>query len=189
MFGSATILFFSVTGLTLNHPEWFFEESTTRLEGTLDSSWLNVDAEPPAEWDEYDYSHEIARLEVSEFLRREHRLRGSVTDFLAFEDECEVTYQSPGYSATVRMMRSDGSYTVDVVSSDLVTIMNDLHKGRHSGSLWSLVIDISAILGTFAGLTGFLLIFFLKLHNRTGLVAAIAGLGLVAYFAYVALGF
>ena len=188
MFGSATILFFSITGLTLNHPEWFFEESNTRLEGTIDVSWLNVEAAPPSDWDEYDFSHQISRLEVSEYLREEHRLRGAVTDFLAFEDECEVTFQSPGYTAMARVQRETGEYSIDVVSSDYITIMNDLHKGRHSGEFWSVIIDVSAVLGTLAGLTGLVLIFFLRLRVRTGLAAAVVGL--IAFLAcgYLALG-
>ena len=33
MFGLAAILFFSVTGLTLNHPDWFFTERVTQSTG------------------------------------------------------------------------------------------------------------------------------------------------------------
>lgn len=186
MFGSAAILFFSITGLTLNHTEWFFDESTTQLSGALDVGWLNVEAAPPANWDEYDYSHEVSRLEVAEYLRREFGLRGTVTDFLAFEDECEVTFQAPGYSATSRIDRESGDFTIDVISSDFVTVMNDLHKGRHSGSAWSWVIDISAILGTLVGLTGFILIFFLKLHKRAGLITSFVGLAVFAWLCFVA---
>ena len=186
MFGCAAILFFSITGLTLNHSDWFFDESTKQVEGSINTEWLNLDAEPPTDWDEYDYSHEVSRLEVAEHLRSEFNLRGTVTDFLAFEDECEVTFQSPGYSATARITRETGEMTLDIVSSDLVTIMNDLHKGRHSGSAWSWVIDVSALLGTFVGLTGFLLIFFLKLQKRTGLITSLVGLAVFVYLCFVA---
>src|SRR4051794_4386469 len=46
MFGLAAVLFFSVTGLTLNHPNWFFGEAERRVqaEGRLDPKWLHVDA-------------------------------------------------------------------------------------------------------------------------------------------------
>ena len=186
MFGSAAILFFSLTGLTLNHPDWFFEERQTRTEGTINVDWLNVDAPPPADWDEYDFSHEISRLEVSEYLRQEHALRGAVSDFLAFEDECEVTFQAPGYSATARIQRDSGTFDLEVLSNDLVSVMNDLHKGRHSGAAWSWVIDLSAIVGTFVGLTGFVLIFFLKRHRKPGIIAAIAGLIVFCGFYYLA---
>ena len=65
MFGLAAILFFSATGLTLNHPEWFFEERTVQLEGRLPVEWLHVEADPPSGWDGVDYSHEVEKLEVA----------------------------------------------------------------------------------------------------------------------------
>ena len=175
MFGLAVILFFSITGLTLNHPDWFFDEQTIQSTGSLNTQWLNQPGSPPADWDEYDYSHEISKLEVAERLRAEHSLHGSVTDFLAFEDECEVTFQGPGYAATARIARESGDYTLDVTANDFVTIMNDLHKGRHTGTVWSWTIDASAIIGTLVAMSGFILIFFLKLRRRTGIITAVSG--------------
>lgn len=175
MFGMATVLFFSVTGLTLNHPEWFFDESTQSYSGSLNSEWLNNGNPPPSDWDEYDYSHAVSKLEVAEHLRAQHRLTGSVSDFLAFEDECEITFQGPGYAATARIARSTGEYTLDVTANDFVTIMNDLHKGRHTGRTWSWVIDISAILSAVIAVSGFILIFYLKLKRRSGIVIATIG--------------
>lgn len=186
MFGLAVILFFSVTGLTLNHPDWFFEEYSVQSTGNMRLDWLNTNAPPPADWDENDYSHEIAKLEVAEFLRAEHGLRGSVSDFLAFEDECELTFEGPGYAATARVNRATGEYTVDTLSNDLVTIMNDLHKGRHTGLAWSWVIDVSAVIGTLVAVTGFVLVFFLRLKRRTGTITAVVGsviLGLMYFIA------
>lgn len=186
MFGMATVLFFSVTGLTLNHPDWFFEENTRSVSGTLNTDWLNTGNPPPSDWDEYDFSHTVEKLQVAEFLRLEHRLTGSVSDFLAFEDECEVTFQGPGYAATARIDRATGDYTLDVTANDLVTIMNDLHKGRHSGATWSWVIDVSAILSALIAVSGFLLIFFLKLKRRSGLVVSVVGLAVMVAMYWVA---
>lgn len=181
MFGMATVLFFSVTGLTLNHPEWFFDESTQSHTGSLNSEWLNNGNPPPADWDEYDHSHAVSKLEIAEHLRSQHGLTGSVSDFLAFEDECEVTFEGPGYAATARINRPTGEYTLDVTANDFVTIMNDLHKGRHTGRTWSWVIDISAILSAVIAVSGFILIFYLKVKRRSGIV--VSGIGTVVMFA------
>ena len=175
LFAFATVLFFSVTGLTLNHPDWFFDERTVEEQGQLDKAWLNVDTPAPAEWDEFDFGHQIAKLEVAEYLRSTHGLRGSVSDFLAFETDCEVTFQSPGYAATARIDRGSGEYTVAVTANDLVSVFNDLHKGRHSGGAWSIVIDVSAILSSLVSVTGFLLIFYLKVRRFSGLVTSLVG--------------
>lgn len=183
LFGLAAILFFSVTGLTLNHPDWFFEESITQLNGSVSTDWLNNGATPPADWDESDYSYAIDKLPIAEHLRAEHSLCGTVSDFLAFEDECEVTFQGPGYAAVARINRQTGEYTVDVAANDFVTVINDLHKGRHSGSAWKWIIDVSAIIGVLVAITGFILIFFLKLHRTAGLVtAAIGSIAITVFF-------
>lgn len=186
MFGMATVLFFSVTGLTLNHPDWFFDEGTQSYSGTVNVEWLNTGNPPPDDWDEYDFGHAVAKLEVAEYLRAEHRLSGSVSDFLAFEDECEVTFEGPGYAAIGHIDRTTGDYSLDVTSNDLVTIMNDLHKGRHTGTAWSWVIDVSAVLSALIAVSGFLLIFFLKLKRRSGLVVSVVGLAVLVAMYWVA---
>ena len=186
MFGLATVLFFSVTGLTLNHPDWFFDETTTQLNGSVAVKLVNSGASPPADWDEYDYSFAVSKLAVAEHLRAKHRLSGSVTDFLAFEDECEVTFQGPGYAATARIARATGAYTVDVTANDLVSVLNDLHKGRHTGKAWSAVIDVSAILSALIAASGFLLIFYLRLRRFTGLLTGGAGVVVLAVMYFVA---
>ncbi|MCA9257911.1 MAG: PepSY-associated TM helix domain-containing protein [Planctomycetales bacterium] len=175
MFAFAVMLFFSVTGLTLNHPDWFFDETVKQMQGRLSRDALHNFAPPPADWDQYDYGHEIDKLEVVEQLRRAYSITGAVSDFVAFEDECEVTFEAPGYAATARIDRRSGIYTLDVAQNDFVSVLNDLHKGRHAGAAWSWLIDASAVFCTLAAGTGFVLIFFLRLHRISGLLCAAAG--------------
>ncbi len=175
MFSLAAILFFSVTGFTLNHSGWFFAEHTDRIEGQLDASWLKLNVPNPQGWDERDFGHQIDKLSVAEYLRREHRLRGYVSDFLAFENDCELTFQGPGYAATARINRADGKYELSVSCNDLISVMNDFHKGRHTGPVWSLVIDISAIVATMVSLSGFALVFYLRLNRKLRLAVSVLG--------------
>ncbi len=186
MFSLAAIFFFSATGLTLNHPDWFFAEHIVERTGRLPTEWLHTGAAAPADWDEADFSHEVAKLEIAERLRAEQGLRGAVSDFLAFREECEITFQSPGYSAIARVNRATGDYVAEVAENDFVTILNDLHKGRHAGRTWSWVVDISAIVGVLVAATGFILIFFLHLRRRTALATAALGFAALAALYVVA---
>lgn len=181
------ILFFSITGLTLNHPDWFFSESTKTVEGTVPREWLHLQQPPPENRDESDYGHEVDRLAVVEFLRGEHGLSGRMTEFFSFQDECEVTFQGPGYAATARIRRDDGTYSISVISNDLVSMLNDLHKGRHTGAEWSVVIDISAIISALVAITGLILVFFLKLHRKLRLSLAVAGILLILWMFRIAI--
>ncbi len=186
MVSLAAILFFSLTGLTLNHPDWFFREYSQTIEGQLNPQWLNGNGPEPADWDQTDYGHQVDKLAVVEYLRSQHRLHGRVGEFLSFADECEVTFQGPGYAATARIHRSDGAYQLSQTTNDLVSVLNDLHKGRHTGKIWSWVIDVSALISAAVALSGFVLVFFLRLNRAMRLVVALGGLLVVWLVAWLA---
>jgi hypothetical protein len=54
-------------------------------------------------------------------------------------------------------------------------VINDLHKGRDTGPVWSVIIDVSAVLLTIISLTGLTLLFYLKLRRRPGLIVSLIG--------------
>lgn len=170
MFSLGVVLFFGATGLTLNHPGWFTRfETTADLEGKVDPTWL---------------AGEGRKLEVVEHLRAAHRVTGALVDFALEDPECLVTFKGPGYSADAFIDRETGRYTLSERRQGLVAVLNDLHKGRDSGPIWSVVIDASAILMVVVGLSGLVLLFYLKLRRRPGLVVALAGAALALALAW-----
>ena len=105
MFGLAAVLFFSVTGVTLNHPDWFFGEAErqVQVEGQVDLKWLNVGA-PAIVSDadkekEPDPATQVARLEIVEHLRKTHGVRGALAHLLVDDRECMVSFKGAGYAA------------------------------------------------------------------------------------------
>src|SRR5262249_41190294 len=151
MFGLAAVLFFSVTGLTLNHPGWFFKgpERRVEAEGRVDPKWLHLDPPAPAHGEPPDdTSREVARLEVVEHLRTAHGVRGAVAEFRVDEGECLVTFKGPGYAADALIDRGSGRYNLAQTYHGFIAIINDLHKGRDSGPIWSVVVDVSAVVLT-----------------------------------------
>jgi hypothetical protein len=181
MFGLAAVLFFSVTGITLNHPDWFFGESGRRVksEGRMDTKWLHVATPVAPKGDDSDYSREVAKLEVVEYLRKTHGIRGALTEFKAEEHECLVTFKGPGYAADAFIDRDSGRYDVTQSSHGVIAIVNDLHKGRDTGPVWSMLIDVSAAMMTVISLTGLILLFYLKLRRGPGLVVSLIGAAVV----------
>jgi uncharacterized protein len=179
MFGLAAVLFFSVTGITLNHPDWAFGQVERRREakGQVDLKWI---ARDPATSDSQPASDSesakpVAKLEVVEHLRKTHAIRGALAEFRVDDTECTVSFKGPGYSADTFIDRDSGEYTLTELDHGLIALINDLHKGRDTGAVWSWVIDLSAGLMTFISLTGLVLLFYLKLRRVTGLVVALAG--------------
>lgn len=184
MFGLASVLFFAVTGLTLNHPDWFFADMETRLDvqGEMDSGLLNRPVEGVSPGD--DPSLLVDRLAVVELLRARHHVSGAVSEFRVDDIECMVSLRGPGYSADAFIDRASGRYELSELRYGVVAVLNDLHKGRDTGSAWSVVIDVSAVLLTVIALTGLVLLFYLKLRRKPGVVVALAGT-VVLVLAYV----
>jgi hypothetical protein len=176
MIGLAALLFFSVTGLTLNHPDWFYAGASrsAAAEGKLDPSWVRPG---PAE--------SVAKLEVVEHLRRAHGVRGALADFTIDEYECVIGFKGPGYAADAFVDRASGAYRFSETAHGLVAILNDLHKGRDSGPVWSVLIDVSAVLSTLMALTGLGLLLFLKRRRVPGLLVALVGTALVVLLAWL----
>jgi len=188
MFGLASVLFFSVTGVTLNHPDWTFGDavSNSQAEGQMETRWLKGGGTRLAAENDADPAPGVARLEVVEFLRAEHGVRGALTDFRADDVECTVTFKGPGYSADAFIDRESGRYTITENYHGLVAVLNDLHKGRDTGTVWSAVIDVSAVALALISLTGLVLLAYLKLRRIPGVAVAVIGgavlLALVACF-------
>jgi len=181
MFSLAVVLFFSVTGITLNHPNWFFTEAERReqAEGDIDVKWLRVQGGSPAASagaaQDVDPSRQVAKLEVVEHLRNTHRIRGKLAEFRVDDRECLVTFKGPGCAADVFIDRESGHYSLTQTEYGFIAIINDLHKGRDTGPIWSAVIDLSAVLMTIVSLTGLVLLFCLKLRRVSGLVVVLIG--------------
>ncbi len=165
------LFFFAVTGLTLNHADWFEKQQhTVQVRGNISAKYLAGD---------------VAKLDVVEYLRNAHGIRGAVKDFRVEDSDCSVSFKGPGYSADALIDRSTGRYELTETRMGFFAVLNDLHKGRDSGKPWAILIDISAVLMTLVSLTGLLLIFFLQKKRLSGLLAASAG-ALLCYLAYVA---
>ena len=124
---------------------------------------------------EPDSNDTVAKLEVVEHLRKTHAIRGALAEFRVDDTECMVSFKGPGYSADAFIDRESGHYTLTELDHGLIALINDLHKGRDTGAVWSAVIDLSAGLMTFISLTGLVLLFYLKLRRIPGLVVALVG--------------
>ncbi len=153
------LVFFAFTGITLNHPTWFGagEQTVKDLQGEF----------PPEE-----VGAGLDKLAIAESLRSRHSLRGAVSEFEVDEHECMLVFKGPGYAADVFVDRESGAYSVTETTSGMMAVLNDLHKGRDTGTAWSRVIDISAAVMLLMGLSGFGLLLYLKKRRLGGVVTA-----------------
>jgi hypothetical protein len=148
--GLASLAFFSITGITLNHPDWFAAQPATSTQGvTLPPPWL----------DDFRNADELGQLELlSVELNQRWRL-GVPRNIDRDEFEWVLDYQRPGGIDTVVLTLESGELTLEQVDDGLVATINDLHKGRHAGTAWVLLIDITALICLLFAVTGMLLLY------------------------------
>jgi hypothetical protein len=170
MVSFAILLFFAVTGFTLNHQDWFDQQQrTTVYKGTLNHNWLAKD---------------VAQLKIVEQLRQAHGIKAALGELRIDEGQISVNFKGPGYSADASIDRSTGAYELTETRAGWAAVMNDLHKGRDAGQLWAKLIDAAALLMTVVAASGLTLIFFLAKWRKSGLIMLAAG-ALVCYLVFV----
>lgn len=162
------ILFFSVTGFLLNHPDWSSakEPVTQDLSGTLPDGWFK--------------NGQIDWLRVAEYMRHEHNVHGQVGDYWSDETTGQLNFTGPGYTADVFIDLPTGDYSLYTESQGLLAFINDLHKGHGTGQGWNWTIDATAIFLILISLSGLVLTLLLKKLRNKGLVTMIIG-GLLSF--------
>jgi hypothetical protein len=168
------LFFFAVTGITLNHADWFYGDTPQPVQskGRVERAWVKAGD-----------AASVAKLEIVEHLRSRHRIHGALAEFRIEDAQCAVSFRGPGYNAEAFISRETGEYELSETRMGWVAVLNDLHKGRDSGRAWSWVIDLSAGLMVLVSLTGLVLLLFLRRRRASGLWLAAAG-ALVAWLIY-----
>jgi hypothetical protein len=160
MVSFAVVLFFAVTGLTLNHADALSGEPKVReVNGSLSAKEMGAKDHPDT-------------LAIVEHIRNTDKVHGAVSDLRVEDDQITFSFRGPGYSADTTVDRATGKYNIVETRSGLIAVVNDLHKGRDTGKTWAWVIDASAVLLTLVSLTGLLLIFFVYKRRTSGLILA-----------------
>jgi hypothetical protein len=174
MLSLMVVLFFAVTGLTLNHPEWQFggKPANRVTKGTLKPGFQN--------------GGQVDWFKVVEQLRQEQPVHGAAVDARVDGDEGSLSFKAPGSVCDVFFKMDSGEYEMSTVEQGLLGVMNDLHRGRDSGAAWAWVIDISAVFLTLISVTGLGILFYLKKSRVAGLIVGLAGLVAVAILSWLA---
>ncbi len=174
MIALVIVLFFGVSGITLNHPTWTFGD---QVELTTESGTLPVAT--TMEDGSVDF------LTISEYVRDEFGVNGSVDSFDLTNGEGSIAYKNPGYSADLFFDVETGEFELTIEQQGWVAVMNDLHKGRDTGTAWKWVIDLSAAFLVVISLTGLVMQLFLRKRRRSALISSAVGalvvVGLIAY--------
>jgi hypothetical protein len=177
------LLFFAVTGITLNHPQW---------QSAIGASSTNQQLQLPAElkslpWSEDELEQAVQANKIAAWLREQHQVQGAVFNFSYDPDEqlLELDFKRPaGYSTAVIALTA-GQVELSSEYAGTLALLNDLHKGRYAGTSWKWLIDFTAVACVLFGLTGFYLLWRQPSRRRSGINTAVFGV-IVMLLAYLA---
>jgi hypothetical protein len=174
------MLLFAVTGFTLNHASQIeAKPSVTRLSREL----------PPPLRDRlaaFARGHVDARAPLppalADWAAREFPV--SVGDVAAewSEDDAYLALPRPGGDAWLRI-GLDGRAEYESTDRGWISYLNDLHKGRNAGAVWSWFIDAFAIACLVFCITGFLILYYHAGNRRATWPVICLGLVLPAVLA------
>lgn len=170
------VLFFGITGITLNHPTWSIGDSSTTktVDGTLPM--------PPMRNGAIDY------LSVSEYARDELGVKGQVEGFDATGASASIRYRQPGYAADLTFTTTSGEYELVTEQQGMFWgVMNDLHKGRHAGSSWKWLIDIAGLLLVVISISGIVMQLFLRKRRYAAFMVAGTGALVMLFLIWITL--
>ncbi|XJJ69176.1 PepSY-associated TM helix domain-containing protein [Novosphingobium sp. BL-8A] len=152
----AAMLFFALTGITLNHAA-----SIPANPVVTDSSGQI----PPALLSTLKASSDDAPLPapIAAAVRKAVGLDASGKAGEWSDSEVYVALPRPGGDAWVSIDRASGKISAEVTDRGWISYLNDLHKGRNSGSAWFWFIDVFAVACVLFTVTG---LFLLQVHAR-----------------------
>jgi hypothetical protein len=175
------LLFFSITGITLNHPELSSQwgKTSQQLHQELPEQLPDLLTLPESE-------QQAAIGLYVDWLKQQHQLKGGYNLNFSPDDEVlEIDFKRPAGYASVVIDLAERKLELDTEFAGYLALANDLHKGRYAGSSWKWLIDITAVFCLLFALSGFYLLW--RQPNRRDFGNATAVVGLVlALFAYIA---
>ena len=177
-FAFLTLIFFAITGLTLNHPEWTqagdqrpATESRVQL-AAADLAGARAAPEPSRA--------------LAEAVGRRTPLVGAYQSGEILDDEALIRLEGPKGSSDLVVDLATGAAEVTVQRAKLLDTLNELHRGKNASAAWKAIIDVSAILTLVLSIVGYVLFFSLRFRLRTSLtltgISLLALVGVVIWF-------
>lgn len=170
MFMLFILLFFTLTGLTLNNRQWL---ATPSIAETIEMPLLETFAE-------VDFEKKQAQQqgrEIWQWLKSDQGLSGGELSVQWLPDESLllIDVKRPGGYTLVEVSQEDQRLVYENQNLGWMAVVNDLHMGRYSGKTWSWFIDVSAVVMLLFTLSGFWLVLFHR--KRRSRVLLLSGLG------------
>jgi uncharacterized protein len=172
------LLLFAITGFTLNHAADIEGSPVTQeAKAQLPKALL-----PRIAPDDAPDTKKPFPDEIRSWLESNLKSRASGdADWSA--DEIYLALPRPGGDGWISVDRATGEVTTENTSRGWIAYLNDLHKGRNSGTAWKWFIDIFVLACMVFTLTGLVLLWMHSKHRKSTWPLVGAGLVIPALIA------
>jgi hypothetical protein len=147
----AALLLFSITGITLNHASAISAKPVViQREGHLPQPLMGLIAG----------TDQQVRVPgpILDWLDSEFGVEAGDAGVEWSEEELYVSAPGPGRDAWVSIDRATGAARYEGTDRGWMAYFNDLHKGRNTGVVWWIFIDVVAAACLFFSITGLILL-------------------------------
>lgn len=176
-FAFLVLVFFSATGLLLNHPDWFEpskEETTTTIQLPDQLIKTIEKKENPSD-------------DILNYVRQQQDLVGRFKSSEVLDGEVMIHLESPAGSSDVWVMLDTGEAEITQKPASTVSLLNELHRGKNASASWSFLIDISAILILLLSIAGYILFLSIKTRLVTHLTLTAVSVALLIWLMFMAI--
>jgi uncharacterized protein len=169
----AALLLFSITGVTLNHAQAISAQPrVTKHEAQVPEALRAQLA------GEHAAADPVSRA-LTDWISGEFGVAASGAVPEWSEDELYLSAPGPGRDAWVSIDRASGAAKSETTDRGWVAYFNDLHKGRNTGLVWTLFIDVIAAACLFFSLTGLILLVIQARQRKATWPLVTGGIGIV----------
>ena len=169
-FAFLALIFFCVTGVLLNHPEWF--------DGYRPADRTTVVTLTPEALAAAQAAKEPGRALAAAVAAR-IPLKGAYASSDLAQGDGLVRLEGPKGSSDIDVDLKSGRAEAHVTTASLASVIQDLHRGKNVGAPWRFVIDASAYVLLAMSLIGYVLFFSLRFRLKTSLLLTAASLALL----------
>ena len=160
-FAFVALLFFAVTGIFLNHPEWFTSKAPPVQSQNLTLTTAQVE--------ELRTSPEPAQ-DLTRIVAAQTTLYGEYNDGAVVGEEVFARLKGVRGSSDLRANLSDSSVQVTAEPATTMALLNALHRGEQAGAAWRTYIDVAAGALILVALAGFAIFFSMTARLQTALL-------------------
>jgi hypothetical protein len=161
------LLFFSITGILLNHPAWLAGDRPVTVNRrfhlqTRDLMSVTAQKEPgPA---------------LVQAMRGSLGLKGDVNSSDVAGGQLFVRMRGASGSTDLQLDLRSGQGSAAIETFPIATLFKELHRGEQAGRVWRTLIDVAGVALVTTSVLGLVIYFSLRFRLRTALFLVAGGL-------------